>query len=478
MRNLGISDYGLYNVVGGIAALFGFVSSLASGSQRFIAFAIGKNDGELLEKTFTSTRTFYVVIGIITFFALEIAGCLYLNLKMNVPEGRMFAANCVFQFSVLSFIAQLLYTPYSCAIIAHEKMSVFAYVSIGESLMKLIAVTLLSYVLYDKLITYAFLIFLISIGVMLTNIIYCLYRFAECRNINLRWDKEIGHSLLGYSVWNSVGVIAGILRNQGTSLLLNLFFGTVINAAHAIGQQVNNVVNSFINNIYMATRPAITKSYSVGDERGMWQIVYVSSKMAFFLMALLSIPLLLELNEIFDLWLKNYPDYAVEIARILVLTSLFETMTNQIVAVFQAENRIKKIQQYSSTLLLFNVPLSYVVLKIWSGYPLLPYFVSFFISACNIVLFLYIASKEIGLNVSNYIHQVILKEILVFVSLTLVLIAIQTTMESSLYRLAALVIATILISVPIIWLCGLNHEEKALVRKSYNSWREKRRIRK
>lgn len=472
MRNLGISDYGLYNVVGGIAALFAFVGSLASGSQRFIAYAIGKNDDKLLQDTFTSTRTFYVVVGVVTLFALEICGNLYLNLKMNVPAGRMFAANCVFQFSVLAFIAQLLYTPYSSAIIAHEKMSIFAYIGIAESLLKLVAVILLQFVLYDKLIIYALLIFLVSILVMSANIIYCICKFTECRSLNLKWDKEIGHSLLGYSVWNSVGVIAGVLRNQGTSLLLNLFFGTVINAAHAIGQQVTNVVNSFINNIYMATRPAITKAYSVGEEEEMWKLVYISSKMAFYLMTALSVPLLLELNEIFDLWLKDYPSYAIPIARILIITSLMETMTNQIVAVFQAENRIKKLQQYSSGLLLFNIPLSYIALKVWSSYALLPYFVAFFISLCNIVLFLYIARKEVGLNVADYINNVLLKEIIVFGTLSIALFVLQNMFEQSLFRLFLIVIATVALCFPIVWFCGLNTVEKGMAVRAFHDWKK------
>ncbi len=472
MHNLGVSDYGLYNVVGGITTLLAFIQgALASGSQRYLAFSLGQNDETMLKRTFISTRTIYMSIGMIMFLLLEVFGVWFLNSEMKIPDGRIVAANWVFQFSVFSFILNFFTLPYHAVIIAHEKLDVYALITIAESLLKLAAVISLQFVMTDKLITYAGLYFCVTLIIIAAYIIYCTVKYQECRTFALKWNHELGQSMVKYSIWNSIGAISGVLKLQGTNILLNLFYGTIVNAAHALGQQMSSVVSLFVNNIYTASRPQITKAFAANDEEGMWSLVFQSAKLGQFLMTLLIVPLIVEVEDIFTLWLGEYPAYAVNIVRLLLLAMMVETFSNQIIAVFQAKNIMRDMQIVSGGIQLLNIPTSYLCLKYFNLSPMIPYCVALGISCVYVVSILYMASRKIGLNIGSYIRKVVIRGTLVFALLLFCVQICTMSVQERLPRICLCCIAVAIYSPILIWFVGLcsNERKKAvsLIKKKY-----------
>ena len=319
----------------------------------------------------------------------------------------------------------------------------------------------LQYILKDKLIVYAILIFVVAVLVQAVYWLYCRFQFAECKNYSFSWSSKTGKELLTYSGWNVVGSLAIISRQQGLNVLLNLFFGTILNAAHSIAQQIYGVLMQFVNNLYMATRPQITKFYAVGDTVEMWNLVFRSAKLAFYLLMLISIPLIIEMNTILMLWLGDAPQYTVEISILMIISMLIETQVNQIIAAFQAANKIKRYQLYSSTILLCNIPITYWLLRILGDVPLVPYFVSILLSVLYAGSILWQAKVEIQLELNKYIKQVIIKLCLVFGVAFLCIYSISTLMSPSLYRVLCTCLLSIFLIPFIVWLIGLDNIEKS-----------------
>ena len=465
LEALGITDYGIYNVVGGVVTMFSFIGgSMASGSQRFIAFAIGKGEQQNLKKVFNSTLSIYILFALCALVLIECVGVWFLNTHMIIPEDRIIAANWVFQFSLLAFLINLISIPYNSAVIAHERMSVFAYVSIFECFLKLGIALLLPFLGTDKLIIYSILICVVAILVRIIYQVYCLKNFKECRQFCFCYDKKLGKELLMYSGWNMVGSVALIARQQGVNIVLNLFFGTILNAAHSIAQQVNGVLSQFVNNIYVATRPQITKLYAIGKKDNMWNLVFTSSKLAFFLLIYLCIPILVELPTILRVWLKKVPDYTVEISFLMILSILIETLANQIIGAFQAANNIKKYQIYGSSIILLNLPLSYFLLRIYSDNPLLPYIVSVLLSVLYVIALLWIASQEIELNLRSFLKEVLIKSVVVFIVSILIVWCFVELFQATIFRCFITIIFSSSVISLCIWLFGLDSNEKKYIK--------------
>jgi Na+-driven multidrug efflux pump len=466
LRNLGISDYGLYNVIGGLVVMFSFLgTSLASGTQRYLAFAIGRNDTKLLKETFHTTATIYLIFGVITFIVIEIFGLWFVNYKMVIPEGRSFAANVIFHFSAIAFVINLLSIPYNSALIAHERMNIYAYTSIFDNLAKLLLAFSLKYFVGDKLIFYGLCILMISVSLRVFYQIYCRYQFVECSSFRLTWDRNIGSRLLSYSGWNVVGVLANIGRMQGLNLLLNLFFGTLINAAHSIAIQVNGIMTQFVTNIYMATRPQITKYYANGEVSKMWDLVFQSAKFSYYLLMIVCIPAIIEMHFILNFWLKEVPEYAVYIVDMFLIILMIETTINQIIAAFQAANRIKTFQIISSLILLMCVPLVYIFLRFIRCDVHIPYIISLALSAIYCLSILIIAKKEINLDMGAYLSQVFIPVISLSCISFAVLYPVSRFMEESILRAVfTLVLSTIIQSI-LIYKWGVNAEERNSLRK-------------
>ena len=280
---LGIIDYGIYSVVGGFVAMFSFLSNtMASATQRFIAFEIGKRNPERLKQIFSLSLLIYILIAIVVLIIAETVGVWFLNNKMTIPYDRLVATNWVYQFAIMSFIVTIISLPYYSVLIARENMKTYAIISALEVFLKLGIVFLLFLVKDDKLIFYGVFLFIVSLIISSIYKIYCTKKYIECR-YNFYWNKTIFIEMTSYAAWNMIGALANLFKNQGVNVLLNVFFGPVINTARGISIQIGVALNSFVTNIYMAVRPHITKVYASGDKEYMMKIVFQSAKTFLFL---------------------------------------------------------------------------------------------------------------------------------------------------------------------------------------------------
>lgn len=360
LETLGVVDYGIYNVVGSIVTMFSFLSStMAAASQRFIAFDLGRNDILHLKKTFSITMIIYGIIAIMIIVLAETVGLWFLHNKMDIPADRMGAAIWVYQFSIFTFLTTMLTVPYNAAIIAHENMKVYAWVSIIEVILKLIIVYLLVLFSYDKLKLYSILVFFVTVATTYIYRAYCKKMYSECR-FSFYWDKHLFKEIIGYSGWNLFGAFAGVLNNQGVNIVLNLFFGPLVNAARGIAIQVSGVLTQFVSNFVVASRPQITKQYASGNNDQMLRLVYKSSKFSFLLLFIISLPIISETDFIFSLWLKNVPEYVVLFTRLIVISVLVDTFSFPLMAAAQATGKIAKYQAIVGGAMLLNLPVSYV----------------------------------------------------------------------------------------------------------------------
>lgn len=478
LRVLGVSDYGLYSVVCGVVTMFSFVGmSLTSGSQRFIAYSLGLQDEKLLKKTFDTILSIYMIFSIVAVVCLEAGGLWFLNHKMNIPPGRMSAANVIFQLSIVSFIAELITIPFVSTIIAYEKMNFYACLGVLKCMLQLSVVLVLQYILQEKLIVYGILNCGVSLIIGGIYWGFCRMHFGECRKIRLFWNKNTGGALLSYSGWNAVGCVALISRQQGFNLLINLFFGTLVNAAHSISQQIYGALNQFANNLYMATRPQITKYYAVGEIGKMWELVFRSAKMAFYILTVLAIPLIIEMETVLKAWLGTVPPYTASIAILIVLSLLVETQVNQIISVFQASNRIKRLQLYGSIVILLNIPLTYCMLKWMRTGPLTPYLLSTGLSVPYVTIILYIAKTEISLDIKEYVLRIMPRFWIVFIIGYVVIASLSRLMRPSITRLSITILFSIIFISTLVWFVGLDGTEKDLcrqfVRNKYHAYKHR-----
>lgn len=461
LRSLGVEDYGIYNVVAGIVTMFTFVSgSLTSAAQRFMAYSIGQGDNATLRDVFSSTFLIYLGIAIFLCIILEPIGVWFLNTQMEIPIERLNSANWVFQFTLFFFAVEIMIIPFRADIIAHERMNIMAYLTISECILKLGAAIAVTYVTFDRLIVYSGLLTVVAVLIVLVYWLYCKKHFEECSTINFRWNRDTGRSLLSYSGWNMIGSLAMILRNQGLNIVQNLFFGPVVNAAHSIAQHVQGVVGRFVDNVYVASRPQITKLYAADQKEKMWELIFQSAKLAFFLMMLICIPAILELDTVLKVWLHDVPPYTAVIAKLMMLSLLIETLVNQIIAAYQAANRIKRYQIFASTILLLNIPISYILLKMNPYNPQIPYIVSVFLSVVYIISILCIAKKEVELDIKKFLIKVLGRNVLVFSISFVVIYNACGLLNPSIWRILYTIIVSTMVSGLLIWTIGLDANER------------------
>ncbi|GHT70422.1 hypothetical protein AGMMS50239_38780 [Bacteroidia bacterium] len=378
---LGVEDFGIYGVVGGIVAMFGFLNASMSGAtSRFLTFALGKNDKMNLQKTFSSALTIHFLIAIIILILAETIGLWFLENKLVIPEYRMVAARWVYQFSILNSIILITQVPYNSTIIAHERMNVYAYVEILNVCLKLGIVYLLVIGNFDKLILYSALILFVSISIAIIYGLYCLKHFEESK-YKFGWDKKTICPMLSFSGWDLYGNMSTIARTQGVNMLLNMFFGPVLNAANGVAVQVQGAIMSFAGNIITAVRPQIVKSYAAGDYQYTIKLIFTAAKYIYLLLLVLSLPLILEMDFVLNLWLKNVPNYAVSFCRLTLIFNFFATLSLVIVCVIHATGKIKLVSLINGTIYLSVIPVSYIAFR-FNASPELPYI-------CNI-LFVFI----------------------------------------------------------------------------------------
>ena len=412
LNTLGVSDYGISNVVGGVVAMFGFISNtMASASQRFLAFEIGRKDLEKLKQTFSVTVTIYLIFAASILILAETIGLWFVTVKLNFPEARMSAAIWVYQFSILSFIATILRIPFNAAIIAHERMEFFAWISIIEVTLKLIAVFMLVWTSFDKLILYAILMFFVVLIISAAYQIYCLSHFNECK-YRFIWDKKLFKSMFGFAGWNLFASLANVGMNQGVNILLNIFFGPVVNAARGIAFQISSQVTAFVGNFQIAASPQIIKYYAAGENSEMKKLLYQSSRLSYYLLFFIALPVLLEMDILLKWWLKEVPVYTVLFARLVIITNLIDCLSGTIIPAVQATGRIKYYQIFVGTTIILNVPVSYLFLK--HGYPPeTTMIISISLSSVALFVRLFVVRMLLGFKIREYLNEVVKYNIII-----------------------------------------------------------------
>ncbi len=459
---LGIVDYGIYNVVGGVVSAFGFISNtMASASERFFAFEIGRNNFTRLKQLFSLTLTIYAVMAFIILLLAETVGLWFINTQLIIPPARLIAAHYIYQFAVISFMFTLLTIPYNSVIIAREQMSVYAYVSIVEVTLRLAILYILIPFHADRLKLYAVLTFAVTLIITFIYRTYCKRKFEEC-TFRFYWERGLFNALLSYSGWNLFGTLTVVSFNQGINFLLNIFFGPVINTASAIAYQVNNGVMSFSSNFYTAVRPQIVKSYAEGNARDTINLVYKSTKFSFFLLLLVSMPILLETNFILKLWLKEIPPFTGLFVKLIIMYSFVNLLQIPISTAVQATGNIRKYQVIVGLIMLLCLPGLYVCLKFGLP-PQFAYYSMILVSCIAIIFRLAILRQLIPFSYISYIKQVLFKILIVCSSACITPSIVMFNMAEGWPRFLMVSLLATLSSICSIYFLGLTRDEKKFI---------------
>ena len=408
LAELGISDFGIFNVVAGVVMMFAFLNNcMVTSTQRYLNFEMGKGNPESIRKVFSAALNIHIGIALAIILLCESIGIWFLNHKLNIPADRMVAANWIFQFSILTFCVNILQVPYNAVIIAHEKMNVYAYISILEAFLKLGIVYLLAISPIDKLITYGILFFLVQLIIRLIYQVYCRKNYQEAR-FRLFWDKPLYKEMTGFALWNMFGSLAWLLRDQGLNIVLNLFFGPVINAARGVAMQVYRAVQGFITNFQMALNPQITKSYAVGELDSMENLAYMGIKISYMLLFFISLPLMLNIDFVLGLWLKEVPDYSALFVNLIIIDSLVGNLFGTpLMTSLSATGKIRNYQIVVSSIIILIVPVGYVALKMGYDAPSVFYISIVFSLISGIARFLF-CRKQIGYSIRRLLSRAIL----------------------------------------------------------------------
>lgn len=460
LEALGVDDYGLYNVIGGIVVLLSFLNgAMAITTQRFLSYEMGSGDSDSLRITFTQTLIVHTLIAILILIVAESVGLWFVTFKLVIPSGKETAAFWIYQTSVLSFIISVILAPFNSAIISNEKMSVYAYFSIFEVLGKLIIAWSLLKITHNRLIWYAVLIFIISVVTGIAYTIYCIVNFKECHPIR-RFDKGIIRKLTSFAGWSLFGSIAWAAKGQGLNVLLNLFFGTAINAAYGVANQVNVAINSFVQNFSTAVSPQIVKTYSAGEYHKTIQLIYSGSRLSFLLLLIIAFPVFACINPILHLWLVKIPDFSTSFIRLIIIISLLESFTYPMGTAIQATGHIKTYQVIVGFTLLLTLPISWVCLK-FGMEPDTVFFVSILVAVIALMIRLFILQKSVPyFSIRKFARHVLFPSsillILCGVTILVGLFINQDIDKSSIIQFPIY----LLLGCLFVWVIGLNSTER------------------
>lgn len=463
LNTLGIEDFGIYNVVGGIVAMFGFINNaMATGTQRFLTFELGNGDFCRLQKIFNMSILIHALISLLVVVLAETVGLWFLYNKMVIPTERLNAAFWVYQFSIFSTVVMIMSVPYNATIIAHEKMSAFAYISVLEVSLKLLAVYILLLGEFDKLKLYAFLIFIIQLSIRFIYGFYCKHYFAETR-FRFIWDLKLFKEMTFFAGWNLWGNCASIAFTQGINLLLNMFFGPVVNAARGIAVQVQNAVAQFSGNFQTALNPQITKSFAAHNYTYMHSLIFKSSKFTFFLLLLLSLPVMIETETLLAIWLKKVPEYSVTFLRLILCVTIIDAMANPLMVSAAATGKVKLYQSVIGGILLAILPISYITLKL-GGNPASVFIVHLCMCIIAFTVRLFIIRPMIKLSLSSYFTQVLLRCIVVAIIAAILPLSLKYMVYESMYTFIVICITCISSVLCTVYWLGLNKLEQNFLR--------------
>ena len=466
LKNLGVEDFGTYNVIGGILGMFGFITaSLTTGATRFITYAIGENDESKMRVTFCGVVTIQIVLAVLIFILGETIGLWYLTEKLIIPAGREHAAFCVYQLTIIASMLNLLITPFNAEIIAHEKMGVFAYLTLLDAVLKLLIVYLLQVSSFDKLILYALLLLLVQIIDNCIYIIYCRKYFPETHG-KIVIDKQLTLQLFKYSGWTMTGGITSVANNHGINLLLNLFFGPVVNAARGISTTVQMAVVNFCNNFQMALSPQIVKNVAVHDYCRVHYLVTYGTKISFSLILLISLPIIIQTDFILDVWLVEVPPNTVSLIRLILVINLVHcALANPLIFAINAVGDLKKFQIVEGLILILILPISYILYKYAILIPELAFVVYLVFEILAQIARTIIVVKKIKMSYNSYIENCLRPLVCLFLISSIVSLLLYKVCDHSFIGFilsSSLIVITVAFS---FYICCCSKEERLFIRK-------------
>lgn len=463
LNELGVEDFGIYNLVAGVVILFSFLSNaMITATQRYLSIAIGKKDEKYIQAVFSTSLLSHFFLIFFIFLAAETIGLWLINAKLEIPADRMSATNFVYQLAILTTCVNIIRIPYNASIIANERMSFFAYVSIVETFLKLAVVWALAITPGDKLVIYSFLLLLVAIVIDIAYWYYC-QRFLLANKFYLKTNKKLFVELTSFSVWNLFGGLADIGYKQGTNIILNLFWGVSINAVLGITNQIRNALVPFIGNLQLAVNPQMVKSYALGDYEYFKILVYRISKYSYFLMLIIVFPIIFNIDLILELWLKNPPEHTAIFAILTSVYCLVDSLTGPLWEAMQAGGKIKRFQIVTGICLLLNLPVSYLFLMY--GYaPSVVLIIQIVITGFTVGVRVLFVKYYLQFSIRNYVREVIFP--IVFVTALSLPIALYIYAETGGYYRLLLFILFVPMMCYIIYVCGTCKSEKEMVMRS------------
>ena len=462
LNALGVEDFGIYNVAGGVVAMFSILSgSLSAAISRFITYELGKNNVLKLKTIFSSAITIQIGLGIVIAFFAETIGIWFLNTQMNIPIERMTATNWVLQFSIITFIINLISVPYNAVIIAHEKMSAFAYISIFEAIGKLLIAYLITISPIDKLIFYAILMCGVAIAIRLLYGYYCKRHFDECR-FHFIWNKQIFQQIFSFAGWNFIGASSAVLRDHGGNIIINLFCGPTVNAARGIAFQVNNAIQGFVSNFMTALNPQITKSYAAKNYTYMMTLIFQGARLSFYMLLLLSLPIIINTHYLLTLWLNTVPEHTVLFVRLVLIFAMSESISGPLITAMLATGNIRNYQIIVGGLQMLNLPTSYILLSL-GAIPETVLIVAVLISQCCLMARLYMLKKMIKLKIKDYLKKVYFNIITVSIIAIILPICMQERLAENFINFLLSSLICMLCTYLSIYYIGCSYEERKFI---------------
>ena len=465
LQVLGIVDYGVYNVVCGFVTMFAFLNiSMSNGIQRYFNYEYGKNGEDGANKVYCTSLYIQSALAVIVVIIVEAVGIWYLHNKMVIPEGRMVAAEWIFQFSIIMFVVGIIQAPFSAAVIAHERLDFYAVISVIEAVLKFGIAYIIMLVKSDKLIIYGALMASVSIFIFLFYLAYCKRSFSEI-HFKPFFDRQLFKSMMVFSGWNLFGSFSILLADHGINLVLNFFFGPIVNAARGIAHQINGAVQSFVMNIGMPVRPQVTQSYAKGDISRTMSLTYSVSKLTCAIVLILAIPASLEIDYLLHLWLgKEVPEHTASFSIIILLTSMVTDLNWATSGVVHATGRMKKYQLWGSLFRICAVPLAFWLLKCYK----IPELALCVVLLCQILAHiagLFIVRFLVGMSLRDYFNKVVFPILIIMTISISVLYGIHILFCEGLARLLIVSFSSLIIVGCLFYLLGFNNNEKELVKK-------------
>lgn len=460
---LGFDDYGLFNVIGGVIAMFGFINgAMTNTTSRYITFYLGKNNNIRLQEVFSTSFYIHVIIAVLIVVLGETVGLWYVCNKLVVPEGRFYIAMCLYQFTIITTAANIISVPFNASIIAYEHMSTFAIIAIVDSVLKLIIAISLAYVPFDRLLYYGIMILILQI---INNVIYWLYSFKKFDGVRIRrvFDKEMFSEMFSFTGWNLFGNFSYLFFTQGVNLILNFFCGTSVNAARGIAVQVEGIIRQFATNVQTAINPQIIKSYSCDDKERFFSLIFASSRYCFYLLFLLTLPIILEADFLLTLWLGEFPQHTVNFLRITLVIVTLESLATPMFMANLASGKVKLYQTVMSVLSFVFIPITIMSIK-YLEIPEIVFACTLILTIVEIVARIFIVHRQVGLSRRIYSKVVLLKISIVVALASIIPTIAHFCMFGNVGRFLVVGLLSFLSTVSVVYFVGINQREREFVK--------------